>query len=100
MLSQSYQKIAHILNPSNPSLVTKVEIPADGLPPEQAVQWNRITDPNQVTEIIFNQNTKHFQGAHGTRFTTEPLATVYDWSATTPAHAATLEGSPQNMKTS
>ena len=93
-LSRSYQKIAHILNPSNAALVTQVEIPADGLPPKQAIKWNRITDPNQVTEIIFNRNTKHFQGAHGTPFTTEPLATVYDWSATTPAHAATLEGSP------
>ena len=93
-LSRSYQKIAHILNPSNAALVTQVEIPADGLPPKQAIKWNRITDPNQVTEIIFNRNTKHFQGAHGTPFTTEPLATVYDWSATTPADAATLEGSP------
>ena len=37
---------------------------------------------------------KHFQGANGTPFTVEPLASLFDWSATTPSHSDTLNGNP------
>ena len=93
-LKNSYKKIRHILKPTMFSLVTQVEIPADNQPPKLSKQWSRITDPTEVTNIIFNRNVKHFQGAHGTPFTTPPLSDQFDWSATSSSHKDTLDGHP------
>ena len=93
-LKRSYEKIKHIMRPSSAALVTQVEVPDDGLPPKQCQKWKRIIDPKEVTKIIFDRNVKHFQGADGTPFTVEPLASLFNWNATSPSHANTLNGNP------
>ena len=93
-LKRSYEKIRHIMRPSSAALVTQVEVPDDDLPPKQCQKWKRVTDPKEVTKIIFERNVKHFQGANGTPFTVEPLASLFNWSATSPSHANTLDGNP------
>lgn len=90
----SHIKIKFTIKPNESCLVTKVQIPSDGLPPKVAQSWQTITDPLEVTNTLIQRNTQHFGSAAGTPFTVPPLSEDFDWNATTNAHFRTLSGNP------
>lgn len=93
-MRRGFSKIKFATKPNVHSMVTQLDVPADGLPPKQAQQWRRITDPIEVTEHLIRRNTNHFGSANGTPFTVPPLSHHYDWSITSPSYHHTLNGRP------
>ena len=93
-LKRGYAKLRYLLKPTQSSMVTHLEIPTDNTPPKQATSWTRITDPEQVSQHLFQRNIRHFGAAHGTPFTVTPLSDDFDWSGRSSCFPSTLAGNP------
>ena len=93
-VQRGYAKLRHLLKRTQATLVTQIEIPSDNSPPKEATSWTCLTDPEEVTNQLFQRNIKHFGSAHGTPFTVPPLSTQYDWAAQSPYHTQTLNNNP------
>lgn len=93
-MKRGFMKLRFSLSPSVSSLVTYLEIPCDDTPPKQATQWKRVTDPNLVEATLYKRNVNHFQAAHGSPFTINPVLQDFDWQVSSPQFEATLQGNP------
>ena len=93
-LKRAYLKLRHLLKPTNKTLVTHIEVPADSTPPKNATNWTTITDPEEVIARLIHRNVKHFGSAHGTPFTVPPLSDTFDWEVQSTQHSNTLHGNP------
>ena len=93
-LKRAYSKLRHLLKPTNKTLVTHIEVPADSTPPKNATNWTTITDPEEVIARLIHRNVKHFGSAHGTPFTVPPLSDTFDWEVQSTQHSNTLHGNP------
>ena len=93
-LRLSYLKIKYAINPAIHSLITKIDIPTDNLPPKQSKQWTTITDPPTINQLLFDRNVQHFGVSHNTPFTVPPLSTDFNWTADSQSAQSTLAGYP------
>lgn len=73
---QSFARIRQIFKPTQQGGIDHILVPSK----ESAVQWETITQPDQIQELLQQRNIQHFGMAHGTPFTQTPL-TKLNWSA-------------------
>jgi hypothetical protein len=59
-------------------------------PGEEPNTWDRIYDPNQITDTIIERNQIHFGQAHGTPFTVPPLKNWLGYHGTSESADAVL----------
>ena len=58
--------------------------------------WREIKCPAQIELMLKLENQKHFGQAEGNHFTTEPLRSHFNWSASTHQAEEVLEGNYSN----
>lgn len=75
---QSFTRIWHIFKPMNQSGLSRLLIPANDS--NSHSEWETITHPERIQELLRQRNIQHFGMAQGTPFTRTPL-TCLTWEA-------------------
>ena len=44
-------------------------------------KWKSLLSPSEIIEALINRNIKHFGTADGTPFTTDPLSSIFGYTA-------------------
>jgi exonuclease III len=93
-ITRMFNKLRSYLRPAQQSSLSHVMIPADGLPPKEAHEWQRISDPDEVETCILDRNKEHFGQAEGP-FAKDELGTI-PFSGTGPLADSIREGNVQS----
>ena len=93
-LIRMFNKLRSYLRPHQQSNLSHVLVPSDGKPPKEAMEWTRISDPDEVETNILDRNRLHFGQGHGTPFTTGNLGTI-PFCGTGPLADSILAGTAQ-----
>jgi hypothetical protein len=94
---RAFKRIQQILRPTTRGGLSYVMVPENSNPedypydPEKVKNWEMIHDQQRLQEFLLKRNIVHFQQAHGTPFTTEPLVKL-DWNASSSEANAILHG--------
>jgi hypothetical protein len=94
---RSYRRIQQVLNPSSRGGLSYVVAPANSTPqdypydPESITSWEMIHDQQKLLDFLLQRNMVHFNQAHGTPFTMEPLNKL-DWNASSSESQTLLQG--------
>ena len=92
-LKTLFQKLRVAANDGNRKGVTRIEIPKDPTQdPKSCTEWTQIDIPSEVLHHLQQRNRSHFGQAHGTPFTTSPLAEQLGFKGDGWATAHILDG--------
>lgn len=105
---QTYQILRAMKRKTGQSTLDRIDIPASWPPvgapfmdlirledPKTCNKWRTITDPREIEYYLVMRNRLHFGQAEGTPFTQSPLREALDWSASSTAAEALLQGEYQ-----
>jgi hypothetical protein len=76
---QSFARIRQIFKPTCQGGLSRLLIPADN---DSKNEWETVTQPERIQDLLNQRNIQHFGMAQGTPFTQEPL-TRLNWEADT-----------------
>jgi hypothetical protein len=75
-LTRMSKKLHSYLRPNQTSSLSHIMVPADGKTPKEAIEWKRVSDPEEVEETILDRNQDHFGQGDGTPFTEDDLRSI------------------------
>lgn len=70
-----FKKLRNILKPPRSSQIQSVSVPTDPTQdPKSCTEWTTLDIPQDIYQSITTRNQQHFNQAHGSPFTKEPLS--------------------------
>jgi len=83
---QAYKKIKFQRPSGLRQQINQIQVPIDPSdnPKEieqQPEKWKLLMTQEEILSALLDRNIKHFGTAHGTPFTTDPLSSIFDYSA-------------------
>jgi len=82
--------VRSILHPMTPGGLTHLLIPTR---PDQ-LEWKRVTEVDQMEDLLLEHSRQHFRHAHGTPYTQPPLSELLGFSSITPFGEIIHQGHP------
>jgi hypothetical protein len=99
MRKADWDKVRNSFNPRVRSSLCSLEVPlrdAQGnetYEPDEALTWQRVSDPTQIEACLLARNIKHFGQAEGTLFTRSDIMKLFNYEGTSIHFNKLLEGS-------
>jgi len=87
---QCFALVRSILHPTTTGGLTHLLIPTG---PDK-LEWKRVTEVDQMEDLLLEHSHQHFRHAHGTPFTQPPLSELLGFSGITPFGEMIYQGHP------